>query len=728
MDNEEIKVKEIYHSPVEGHKNFPFCDENFTNNIIHCDMIKCMNKKGQDKLRKLLKVNNNLIYDNILHLNIYVKSIWLCMNLKCTFSIHDLILIARSFKNTEILYDNNSFNTNLDDSLYKEDKTVNSFYIYFHNYKIRKNVVKIFFQNPYVVCFIHKNGSIHLHGSATLRKILLILIKVVKKLKYKTFWTYIKQQKDDKEEMLNYDKFQEDDYMSIGSKGEFSSSCSDNNDDKMFGDNYRQDEKNYEQDEQNYEQDEQNYEQDEQNYEQDEQNYEQDEQNYEQDEKNYEQDEKNYEQDEQNYVQDEKNYVQDEKNYEEAQNFCGQNYEQTVHINKIININNQNKDERVCSDQSDTDIDKNIENAFVNYEKFLDDFSEDNISDTCTEKQPEELNIMEGLEKSDDIISDDSTNNVDDLKKNICVTNEKDINNTINSCEHMIKKLNETFENYDFFGDDKLYEKDISKDKNKEEKLVNDNYYDDIKSECNIIKKDEDFHFNINNLDDDMNCLTYDLKYNDLNNNKDINKKEIIISNNNENNVCSKSFVKINDKDCSEKKITSYNNNNKDHIFDNGFFYFEDENKQLLSKKDIYKIDKYQKWKYIIRDDIIFDMNSLNIKQFVCVFKIQLKYFDIARISMYSEFKNILIEINNIIYIRIDQNFLSKLMEQDTLHKCVKIDIMNNQKKYKKSTIRTVLLFGSGNVIIYACKSKREILCITRFIINALKRNNNIIL
>ncbi|ETW51195.1 hypothetical protein PFMALIP_00753 [Plasmodium falciparum MaliPS096_E11] len=632
MDNEEIKVKEIHRSPLEGHKHFPFCDENFTNNIIHCDMIKCMNKKGQEKLKKLLKVNNNLIYDNILHLNIYVKSIWLCMNLKCTFSIHDLILIARSFKNTEILYDNNSFNTNLDDSLYKEDKTVNSFYIYFHNYKIRKNVVKIFFQNPYVVCFIHKNGSIHLHGSATLRKILLILIKVVKKLKYKTFWTYLKQQKDDKKEMLNYDKYQEHDYMSIGSKADFSSLCSDNN----------------------------------------------------------------------------------------------------VHINKNTNLNNQNKDELICSDQSDIDIDidvdKNIENAFVNYEKFLDDFSEDNMSDACTEKQPEELNIMEGLEKSDDIMSDDSGNNVDDLNKNICVTNETDINNTINSCEHMIKKLNATFENYDFYGDDELYEKVISKDKNKEEKLVDDNYYDDIKNECNIIKNDEDIHFNINNLDDDMNFLTYDLNYNDSNNNKDIKKKENIISNNNENNISSKSFVKINDNDYSEKKMTSYNNNNKDHIFDNGFFYFEDEKKQLLSKKDIYKIDKYQKWKYIIRDDIIFDMNSLNIKQFVCVFKIQLRYFDIARISMYSEFKNILIEINNIIYIRIDQNFLSKLMEQDTLHKCIKTDTLNNQKENKKSTIRTVLLFGSGNVIIYACKSKREILCITRFIINALKRNNNIIL
>ncbi|ETW44877.1 hypothetical protein PFNF135_00799 [Plasmodium falciparum NF135/5.C10] len=662
MDNEEIKVKEIHRSPLEGHKHFPFCDENFTNNIIHCDMIKCMNKKGQEKLKKLLKVNNNLIYDNILHLNIYVKSIWLCMNLKCTFSIHDLILIARSFKNTEILYDNNSFNTNLDDSLYKEDKTVNSFYIYFHNYKIRKNVVKIFFQNPYVVCFIHKNGSIHLHGSATLRKILLILIKVVKKLKYKTFWTYLKQQKDDKKEMLNYDKYQEHDYMSIGSKADFSSLCSDNNGYEMT---------------------------------------------------------KNI----MNRMEKIMNRI-----YEQDEKF----YEQTVHINKNTNLNNQNKDELICSDQSDIDIDidvdKNIENAFVNYEKFLDDFSEDNMSDACTEKQPEELNIMEGLEKSDDIMSDDSGNNVDDLNKNICVTNETDINNTINSCEHMIKKLNATFENYDFYGDDELYEKVISKDKNKEEKLVDDNYYDDIKNECNIIKNDEDIHFNINNLDDDMNFLTYDLNYNDSNNNKDIKKKENIISNNNENNISSKSFVKINDNDYSEKKMTSYNNNNKDHIFDNGFFYFEDEKKQLLSKKDIYKIDKYQKWKYIIRDDIIFDMNSLNIKQFVCVFKIQLRYFDIARISMYSEFKNILIEINNIIYIRIDQNFLSKLMEQDTLHKCIKTDTLNNQKENKKSTIRTVLLFGSGNVIIYACKSKREILCITRFIINALKRNNNIIL
>ncbi|KOB86243.1 hypothetical protein PFDG_01963 [Plasmodium falciparum Dd2] len=675
MDNEEIKVKEIHRSPLEGHKHFPFCDENFTNNIIHCDMIKCMNKKGQEKLKKLLKVNNNLIYDNILHLNIYVKSIWLCMNLKCTFSIHDLILIARSFKNTEILYDNNSFNTNLDDSLYKEDKTVNSFYIYFHNYKIRKNVVKIFFQNPYVVCFIHKNGSIHLHGSATLRKILLILIKVVKKLKYKTFWTYLKQQKDDKKEMTKNIMNRMEKIMN------------------RMGNNYEQDGKNYEQDG-----------------------------------KNYEQDEKNYEQDEKNYEQDEKNYEQDEKFYEQDEKF----YEQTVHINKNTNLNNQNKDELICSDQSDIDIDidvdKNIENAFVNYEKFLDDFSEDNMSDACTEKQPEELNIMEGLEKSDDIMSDDSGNNVDDLNKNICVTNETDINNTINSCEHMIKKLNVTFENYDFYGDDELYEKVISKDKNKEEKLVDDNYYDDIKNECNIIKNDEDIHFNINNLDDDMNFLTYDLNYNDSNNNKDIKKKENIISNNNENNISSKSFVKINDNDYSEKKMTSYNNNNKDHIFDNGFFYFEDEKKQLLSKKDIYKIDKYQKWKYIIRDDIIFDMNSLNIKQFVCVFKIQLRYFDIARISMYSEFKNILIEINNIIYIRIDQNFLSKLMEQDTLHKCIKTDTLNNQKENKKSTIRTVLLFGSGNVIIYACKSKREILCITRFIINALKRNNNIIL
>lgn len=120
-------------------------------------------------------------------------------------------------------------------------------------------------------------------------------------------------------------------------------------------------------------------------------------------------------------------------------------------------------------------------------------------------------------------------------------------------------------------------------------------------------------------------------------------------------------------------------------------------------------------------------MTKFNIKQLVCVFKIKLKHFDITRIYNYIEFKNILTDINNIVYIKIDQNFLNKLISQTNLENFVKNNFIQNYHINNKNSVRTVLLFSSGKVVIYSCKDIHEVLSISRFVVNALRRNNNII-
>ncbi|CRG98598.1 conserved Plasmodium protein, unknown function [Plasmodium relictum] len=655
-----------------------FFDENNENNYIYCNMIKSMNEKGKEKLRKLLKVNRNVIYDDIMNLNIFIKNIWICMNLKCQFSIHDLILISRSFKNTEIIYDT-TFNENIDDFFHPEKKK-NDCLIYFQPCKIRKNVVKIYFQNPYVVCFIHKNGSVHIHGSLTLRNILLILIKVVKKIKYKTFWYYQNQKKNTKE-IEFYSKLH---------KG-----------------------------------------------------------------------------------------IYHPKKHENLNSTSSENID--------LNEDKNEKQFNSMLDNDDNLSNKCINDEFLIKENVCDEFYADINSNNSLSEHSININsediITENIINNDTKIYDDSLEN---LSNSNLYTNEDNIHDTINSCENIIKELKCNFSNYEFYLEDNFLkncsEKKIKLSKDKYNSLkkynIKKNRNNNKNTNSSMIKKNSNKLFNTSyklnysengQINENNELLTKNsnnieelfsldkiseipkLYYSDCVVNSDKNKKTKKDDNNNFIHMEKDSFhINYEKKNCDKDNIIyiqksskiNYTSFNKDDIltknnkissneesnkFDENYFHSKD-NQKLYSKKDIYKFDKYQKWNYKVRDDIIFDMNYFNVKQFVCVFKIKLKYFDITKIYKYDEFKNILTDINNIIYIKIDQNLLDKLFEQTNLEKNTKNNSLKKYKKSDKSSVKTVLLFSSGNVVIYACKNKLEVLCISRFIISTLKRNNNIIL
>ncbi|CRG98182.1 conserved Plasmodium protein, unknown function [Plasmodium gallinaceum] len=653
-----------------------FCDENNENNYIHCDMIKSMNEKGKEKLRKLLKVNDNIIYDDVIHLNIFIKNIWVSMNLKCHFSIHDLVLIARSFKNTEIIYDT-SFNENLDDSLYTEKKK-NNCIIYFQPYKIRKNVVKIYFQKPYVVCFIHKNGSIHIHGSLTLRNILLILIKVVKKIKYKTFWYYLNQNKNIKEQN-SYSESCRDKYKLKESKNFNSESIHNidlnehNNEKKVIRENVNNENLSSE----------------------------------------YFNDKLVFNQD----LYDE--FLTDETSYE------------NLSEHKISNINNEdivtgniiNNDIKKCNDNiydlnssnpnmNETDvfdrinlcenIIKEIKQKFSNYEFYLkDNFLKNNTSEKIKVLK-DNHNLVNKYNIKNSRSNNKNTNRLV-IKKNIKKFSNK--NNISNYSEN--DKINE---NNELLTKELINSEEFSSDKGSE---IQQLHYNDCIINSKKKKKKKKNDTNFLDIEKDTIYLNFE-KQNWEKKNKIHAQNDAKI-----NDVC---FNK-NEKLIKENKIININESNNLHANN-----YSKVSQKLYSKKDIYKFDRFQKWRYKVRDDITFDMNYFNIKQFVCVFKIRLKYFDITKIYKYKEFKNILTDINNIIYIKIDQNLLNKLIEQNNLEKNIKNNSLENYKKNNKSSVKTALLFSSGNIVIYACKNKREVLCISRFIINTLKRNNNIIL
>ncbi|CAD2088046.1 conserved Plasmodium protein, unknown function [Plasmodium vinckei lentum] len=539
----------------ENNKIPNFVDENEKNNYVKCEMIKSMNKQGKEILIKMLKIKENVIYDDILNINIFIKNIWMSMDLQCTFSLNDLILISRSFKNTEIIYDDISFEDNekkqkTNESLFSDDKKTKNIFLYFQNYKIRKNVVKIFFPKSHTVCFIHKNGSIHIHGSLVLKKLLLILIKVVKKLKYKTFWNYNKSQNKTNE--LNT----------------FSPPL-----DKSF----------------------------------------------------------------------------------------------QTHTENLLNENKQKQVEYTRpSDIIDDTKTQSTPNYFSFINKNLDQQIESIEPDHPSSNLKQTYMLVNDLKGTSDIINNceniikDIRDKIDKLSPlEMCTTPFDESNNEI---EQNCMNSHKNCEKSDFL----RLEDNFSDFEEKEEKLLLLNS-DNIKQD-----KDEDLNF---------------LKKND-----EINKQRIRNSLNLEN-------VPINNE---------YNINK-------------------ISKKFMYKFNIHDKWAYTIRDDMIFDMTKFNIKQLVCVFKIKLKHFDISRIYNYIEFKNILTDINNIIYIKIDQNFLNKLISQTNLENFVKNNFTQNYHINNKNSVRTVLLFSSGKVVIYSCKDIHEVLSISRFVVNVLRRNNNII-
>ncbi|CDU17005.1 conserved Plasmodium protein, unknown function [Plasmodium yoelii] len=492
-----------------------FLDENEKNNYVKCEMIKSMNKEGKEILIKMLKIKENIIYDNILNINISIKNIWIYMDLQCTFSLNDLILVSRTFKNTEIIYDDISFEDNekkekTNESIFDEEKKPKNIFLYFQNYKIRKNVVKIFFPKSHTVCFIHKNGSIHIHGSLVLKKLLLLLIKVVKKIKYKTFWKYTKSL----------------------------------------------------------------------------------------------------------------NMIEDTK---------------TQSTSTSVSFINNNSNQQIEA------IDPEHSSSYLNKIDML----------------------PNGSKKSNEIIDN-------------CENVIKEIKNKIDKLKPL-KNCNTTFDELN----------------NKIEKKIDQNY---MNSHKNSEKSDflcfEEKEENVLLVNNDNVKQNKEENLNFLKKNIEINIKKEIRNNLNFENI----------------PINNQWNINK------------------ISKKIMYKFNIHNKWTYTIRDDVIFDMTKFNIKQLVCVFKIKLKHFDITRIYNYIEFKNILTDINNIIYIKIDQKFLNKLISQTNLENFVKNNFIQNYHINNKNSVRTVLLFSSGKVVIYSCKAIHEVLSISRFVVNTLKRNNNIIL
>ncbi|SBS80262.1 conserved Plasmodium protein, unknown function [Plasmodium ovale] len=733
-----------------------FLDENERNNIIHCDIVKSMSERGKDKLRKLLKWKDNFIYDDMVHLNIYIKNIWISMNLKCKFSLYDLILISRSFKNTEIIYDDFIFNDNIKDSLFKEEKKKKNIFLYFNNYKIRKNVVKIFFPKPYIVCFIHKNGSIHVHGSLTLRKMILLLIKIVKKLKYKTFWNYLCLNSDNGEHkkrgepypkvLTNTHSAQQrnhsthnsssicsDDNLHLiaengGSQGEGSQNGEDHGEGSQSGENQGEGSQNGE-DQREGSQNGENQGGESESYRNDLAQYLQ---GHPRDivpmPRSMDNDLDEYNKVSQSLsdysLEDKTNYGDDD---EEAEEGSGEDSPQSSQFSGDLSelIRDCSTDNSNISSMSvESNMACNEEITFCEnvMEKLEDKFKKYEIN-YCGKDIPLQEKQTNSKEKRKILFNDCNNGTVkkwnlgivkketNERKENIengnkeFITKNDQLESAQNGSKQVGKHVNETLNV--IYADEKYeipqlnYDHDDDVNTNGiDQKDSSSSYNDYMMHELNSHYENIDF-----NIDQRMEkrCIYYSAKC--------YKKRNAHLHDNNE------LFTEM-----GRTELTSQRHNCEEQS------YFGENNSDQFSKKFIYKFDTYQKWKYITRNDITFDMNHFYIKQFVCVFKVKLKYFDITRIYNYDEFKNILTDINNIVYIKIDKNLLNKLIAQSNLENFVKHNSIKNYIQNDQQSVRSVLLFSSGNVIVYACKNKREVLCISRFIINVLKRNNNIIL
>ncbi|SBT31192.1 conserved Plasmodium protein, unknown function [Plasmodium ovale wallikeri] len=753
-----------------------FLDENERNNIIHCDIVRSMSDRGKDKLRKLLKWKDNFIYDDMVHLNIYIKNIWISMNLKCKFSLYDLILISRSFKNTEIIYDDFIFNDNIKDSLFKEEKKKKYIFLYFNNYKIRKNVVKIFFPKPYIVCFIHKNGSIHIHGSLTLRKMILLLIKIVKKLKYKTFWNYLCLNSDNvehKERGEPYSKVLKNPLQALQhnqSTHNTSSICSDDNLHLEAEDRESQGEGSQNGEDQG-----------------------EGSQNGEDQGKGSQNGESQGEGSQNGECQGEGSQ-NGEYQGEGSQNGENQGEESEPYRNDLTQYPQGHPRDILSMPRSiDNDIDE-----YNKVSQSLSDYSlGDKINYGDDDEEAEKGSGEDSPQSSQfsgdlsEFIRDSSTDNSN--ISSISMESNMACNEELTFCENVMEKLEDKFKKYEIDYCDKdipLQEKETNS-KEKRKMLFNDCNNDMVKK-CNldVVKKETNERKEIiqngnkefitkndqlesaqngskqlgKDVNDTLNVIYADEKHEipQLNYDHDDDVNANGINQKDSSRSCKDYIMQELDshyehidfsidqrmeKRCIDYSAKCYKKGNA-HLHDNNELFTEMERTELtaqshnyeeqsylgennsgqFSKKFIYKFDTYQKWKYITRNDITFDMNYFYIKQFVCVFKVKLKYFDITRIYNYDEFKNILTDINNIVYIKIDKNLLNKLIAQSNLENFVKHNSIKNYIQNDQQSVRSVLLFSSGNVIVYACKNKREVLCISRFIINVLKRNNNIIL
>ncbi|KJP87031.1 hypothetical protein AK88_03315 [Plasmodium fragile] len=603
-------------------------DVNAGNNIVKCDMLSSMHEEAKRKFRKMFQDDDNRMYDEKLGLNIYIKNIWIYINLMCTFTIHDLILISRSFKNTEIIYDDVVFSGKEDGSLFKDgqSKRKNSLFIYFQNYKIRKNVVKIFLQKPYAVCFIHKNGSVHVHGALTLRKGLLILIKVIKRLKYKTFWTYLS----------GCD-------MGVPHQGV--------------------------------------------------------------------------------------------ELQQEGATVAG----------GVAPCNNQ----------------------IVHTEKGGSNFltCQQNGGGSISGESTPQQSIVEESTPEDSITGGDVSPDDGDPTKN----DKAKVSQTIRFCETVIEELRGKIKKYrqgDWEQVKALPEEGLCQggEKNQVPSESSEYYqsggckgwtsekpHGEVPSQLG--REQMDVHLNEGKLAIQMEEKTGGLKVDSPKGSSSEEYKSeehdqiANVSESPPPHLCDHArdsselthpnhstthFKPSNTQADGEKEFSGIKKNDRyierQHPGEMGPFSNQFDQSALQSKKCIYQFDTYRRWKYITRNDITFDMDHFYIKQLVSVFNVKLRHFDISKIYKYKEFKNILTDINNIIYIRIDHSLLSKLIQQDSLDHVVQNNFTKGYQPNIHPCVRTVLLFSSGNVVLYACRSRLEVRCVSRFIVNTLRRNNNIAL
>ncbi|KMZ82673.1 hypothetical protein PVIIG_02459 [Plasmodium vivax India VII] len=593
-----------YRSPGSG----ALLDVNTQNSVVQCDMLSSMHEGAKKKLRKLLRDDDNRVHDEEVGINIHIKNIWICINLMCTFTINDLILISRSFKNTEIIYDDVLLSGKEEESIFKDGrgKRKNSLFIYFQNYKIRKNVVKIFLQNPHAVCFIHKNGSVHVHGALTLRRGLLILIKVIKRLKYKTFWTYLSGSARGVHPQGG-DLHVEGSPAAAGVPPCDDQSVHPHEGGSISGESTPA-----------------------------------------------------------NSIAEgvtpEQSIIlraaspdggppkKDKAKLSQTIRFCETVIEELRGKIKKYGQAPSLPEERLCGGGGKKEVPSQSSKYYPS------GGCKGRTSNPPHEEVPPQL----GHEQMGVHLNGGKPPIQLELNRGVL---------------NVHSPRGSSSEEYQSGGNDKIANvsesppPQLHDHTGESSKLTHPN--------------NSPTHFKPSNAEADCKSNFSDKKEND----RSVEREE-------------------------HGEVGPFSNQ-----FDQA---------TLHSKKCIYQFDTYRRWKYITRNDITFDMDRFNIKQLVSVFNVKLRHFDISKIYKYKEFKNILTDINNIIYIRIDHSLLCKLIRQGSLDPVVQNNFAKGGRPNAHPPVRTVLLFSSGNVVLYACKSRREVLCVSRFIVNALRRNNNI--
>lgn len=678
-----------------------FIDENKQNDINPpCNFIKSMSKRSIEKLKYLLKQKSNIINDDIFKKQILIKNMWVYFNFGCPFSLDDLILISRSFKNSEIQYSpiakkeegyyltiprkntNRRRNANMHEDISEDISSNMDIYVdesenddQFYNSKlyntgkckrknstiycpqnyVTKNFVRLYFSNPFTVCYIYENGTLYIYSTRTLKEIVILLIKIVKKIKYKTFWTYCKE-KEEAKEAETEKKEGEKERKKEREKG----SIVDNLCDTFSEDGEDANENDF--------------------------------------------DENNCSRHNPSGSNDRGNDMS-EINFDESNlsgvslsgsNLCDSNINGSILCDNNISDNNISDSNIIGSspviDQGANEQDSLI-NCFlesencddqitsVNSDLMLDDIDENEIFSCNIEKEKaeekahgkaetddgtiQECNEERGIaenKRSTFVCSDDSIfkkKNKNDLPHNI------DPIDNINYCEQTILHLKKGFLKYK-------------------------SDFQDISNEWDISFKKRDSTENI------------------IHEEKGKQKKMKTLP--------------------EENPILQFSEKNEEHI-KNFPPKKNSRNKQDWRKAQIYKCNKYYKWKYITRKDISLDFTQFFIQQFVAVFNLKLIHFHVNLICKYEELKNISKEIHNFIYIQINKQLLNILLHKyATGNNFMRTPYAVGKDRDEQETpTKIVHLYHTGSIIIYACTNVQEIITIERFLVDTFKRNKLIL-